>query len=354
MEVKKSVNPDAVVIYVSFLLFVLRLYVCRHMPPLYSGMDYYGYIELAKNIFHHLDFTVRWELDTPIQYPPFFSILVYLLTFLTKNFVASIQYISIFCASFYIVPLFSLVRKILNVQCAVLAAVFTTYYFGIQPCYLLNMDFFYSFLIIIICWFIWDILTDQTHQAGRCVLAGVLIGVAYLTKFSGILFGVAGMASIIYYYARHQQGLKAAAKYCGFLLLGAAPLLISYHLLLHNGSQGKVPSISTYAFYDGNYTYENGLDYREERISGLNEQGTEYSHILRIKAAGEYSFFFKHPMFVLDKYLWGLNKITQKMTFTVLPGGNIAKSRFYDLGPQGNKVFYELRGNGWDGILRDV
>ena len=351
---KRPVNPDAVIIYVSFILFLSRLYVCRHMPPLYSGMDYYGYIELAKNIFHHWDFTVRWELGSPVRYPPFFSVLIYLVTYLTRDFVASIQLISIFCASFYLVPLFSLVRNILNVYFAVFAAVFTTYYFGIQPCYLLNMDFFYSFLIIVICWLIWDTLTNRRYRAARYLLAGVLISIAYLTKFSGIIFGCAALASVLYYFVRHQKSLKDGLRYCGFLLLGAAPLIMAYQILTHHGPRVEAPSIATYAFYDGNYFYENGLDFREERISELNAQGTGYRHTDRLKAADEFSFLLKRPLFVADKYWWGLNKLTQAMTFSILPGGNIAVSRFDGIGPEGSRVFFALRGNGWDGVLRDV
>ena len=74
---KNPVNPYAVIIYVSFILFLLRIYACRYVLPEFTGMDYYGYVELGKNIFHRLDFTVNWELDSPIQYPPFFPILIY-------------------------------------------------------------------------------------------------------------------------------------------------------------------------------------------------------------------------------------------------------------------------------------
>jgi hypothetical protein len=351
---KKHLNCDAVILCISCVVFLLRLYACRFVHPLYSGMDYYGYIELAKNIFHHLDFTVRWELDTPIEYPPFFSILIYLLTYWTKNFITSIQLISIFSASFYLIPLFYLVRNILNIYSAFLAVAFAIYFFGIKPCYLLNMDFFYSFLMMIICWLIWDTLTHRNSQTGRFILAGFLVSLAYVTKFSGILFGYAGMASILYYFVRYQQDLGKGIKKSAWLILGAAPLFMTYHLLLEHNAHKQSPSIAAYAFYDGNYMYENGLDHREERMSEINAQGTEFGQIDRIKSRNEFDFLLKDPLFVWHKFLWGLNVISQDVTFTVLPGGNILKSKLIHIGPKGQQVFEMLKGNGWDGIVREV
>jgi len=351
---KAAVNADVIVIYVAGALFLLRLYACRFVVPGYDGMDYYGNIELAKNIFHHLDFTVHWELGGQIQYPPFFSILIYLLTFLTKNFVTSIQVISIFCVSFYIVPLFSLVRNILNIYLAGLAVVFTTYYFGIQPCQMITMDFFYSFLIIVICWLVWDTLTNHSREAWKYVLAGVLISIADLTKYSGMLFGMVSAASVLYYFTRHQQGLKAGIKYCALMLIGAAPLCITYHLLLNNNIQKKTPDIASYAFFDGNYVYQKGWIYRDQKISELNSEGTEYAYTAFLNNNNMFDYILKHPVFVLDKYLWGLNKITQEMTFTLLPGGNITKTRFYDIGPEGNREYNLIMKEGCNGILREI
>ena len=351
---KDPVDWQAVIIYISFLLFISRLYACRYIIPDFTGMDYYGYIELAKNIFHHLDFTVRWELDSPVRYPPFFSVLIYLLTYLTRDFVASIQLISIFCASFYLVPLFSLVKNILNVYFAVLAVIFTVYYFGIQPCYLLNVDFFYSFLVIIICWLIWDTLAHRSYQAARYLLAGVLISIAYLTKFSGIIFGCAALASVLYYFVRHQRSLKDGLRYCGLILLGAAPLIITYQLLLFHGSQSKMPSIAAYAFFDGNYVYEKGWEYREEKLSELNSDATEFEYISFLKNNDDIDFILKRPSFVLDKYIWGFKKMAQEITFGVFPGGNIAKTTFYKIGPQGKTIYDLLRIGNWNGILREV
>jgi hypothetical protein len=348
------VNPEAVIIYISCLVFVLRIYACRHVFPELSGMDYYGYIELAKNIFHEFNFTVSWELDSPVQYPPFFSILMYLLTCLTHNFVTSILLINIFSASFYLIPLFSMVRNMLNIYSASLAVVFAVYFYGIKPCYMLNMDFFYSFLVIVICWLIWDTLTHQSRRAGRYVLAGVLIGVADLTKYSGILFGLAGIASILYYFVHGQRDPGRGIKMSAWLLLGALPLIMTYHLLLMDHGPKAFPSIGARVFFDGNYVYDNGSDYREGKISEINPQGTEFTYAAFLKTNDFLDFSFKHPSYIFHKYKWGLNKITRDMTYTVLPVGNIAKSEFTKISPQGDKIIFELTNKGYISVLREV
>lgn len=94
------------IILVSFVVLLLRLYACQYINPLYTGMDYVGYLELGRNIFHHLDFTVPWEVGQPLVYPPLFSILAYWLTGVTKNFVTSIQLISMVSSSLLLIPLF--------------------------------------------------------------------------------------------------------------------------------------------------------------------------------------------------------------------------------------------------------
>jgi hypothetical protein len=355
MDLKKNnLNPGTVIIFVSCVVFWLRLYACRYVHPLHDSMDYYGYRELAKNIVHHLDFTVRWELDEPVRYPPLFPILVYLFTFLTKNFMTSIQLISVFSASFLLIPLFSLVRNILNVTSASFAVLFAIYYFGVKPCYMPNMDFFFSLLVIVICWLIWDTLTHRSLQAGRYILAGFLVSIAYLTKYSGGLFGLSAMASILYYFARNQGDFRRGLQMSAWLLLGAAPLMVGYHLMLNQSSPKQSPSIGTYAFYDGNYMYDKGWLNREEKMSELNAQGTQFGHIDRVNSLNEFDVMLKDPPYVFNKYLWGLDKMTQEMTFSVLPGGYIPKSKILKIGQNGDKVLYALMMDGWNDSLREV
>ena len=343
---KKIASLDVLLICCALLLFLARLYACQFMLPEFTGMDYYGYIELGKNIFHKLDFSVRWELGSPLEYPPLFSILIYLLTILTKNFITSIQFISILSASFYIIPLFSLVKNILNTYYAVLAVVFSTYYFGLKPCVELKSDFFFSFLVIIICWLLWDTLFHRRLQAGRYVLTGILISLAFLTKYSGAMLCYAGMISVLYYFLRLQRDIKTGFRMSSFILLGFAPLFVSYHLLLFNDPKAEIPSISAYTFFDGNYLYQGGLTYRNEKVSELDPGGTEFRYLSFLKSNNVLKFSLENPGFIFDKYKWGLEKNAEDLTFSVIPDGAFKKSRFFNIGPDGGRVLSPLIRNG--------
>lgn len=320
---KKIDDVDALIIGFSFLLFFLRLYFSQYMFPDFWSMDYYGYIELGKNIFNKFNFTVPWEIDHPLRFPPFYPILIHLLSCLNKNFIFSIICINSFCASFYIIPLYFLVKKILNIHSAILAAVFTTCYFGIDPSFRLHSDFFFSILFISICWLIFNILTYRSRQAVAYVLAGVLISFAYLTKYSGILICFTSIASILYYFARHEKDMKTAFKMSAFLLSGVVPLIIVYQLILYNNTKDKgfIPSNSAFTFFDGNYTYTANRDMvsRDERVYALDPSGKEFSYLSFLEKNNVLGFCLKQPFFVLNKYIWGLKENVMSISNTVYP-----------------------------------
>lgn len=324
---KNIVNSYAIIACVctSLLLFLIRLYICQYVTPWFYTSDYYGYIELGKNIFNKLDFTVDWELGNPTIYPPFFSILIYPLSFFTRNFIASIQYISIFSVSFYLIPLFFLVKNILNIPSAILAVVFAAFLVGIGPCFSLWSDYFYSFLILMICWLIWDTLSNRNQGIRRYIFAGILIGIAYLTKYSAVIFCFASVASILYYFTRYQHNIKAGFKMSAFLLLGAVPIVIIYHLLLYSNNKTDASNISAYTFFDGNYVYEGD---RNIKIIELNTEGTEFSHLTLVKSKGVLRFFLENPSFVFHKYIWGLKQNARFISFYISPSMRDIKENF--------------------------
>lgn len=321
---RKFINSTALIFCVSGLVFVSLLAARQRMHPLLSMMDYYGYSELAGNIFQRLDFTVRWELDAPLLYPPLFPVLAHLLTFLTGDFVRSIEYINIFSASFCLVPLFFLVRSIVNTWAAVLSVIFGVCYFGLKPCYDPRSDQFFCFLLVAICWYVWTILNDKEQRLWKYGLAGVLMSLAYLTKFSGLLFGLAGAASIFCWFSRRADGRREAVRKIAFLFLGAVPLVAGYHLLAFNSSRhAEVLSLSEYVFFDGNALYEGGAGLRERRMRELDPAGTEFGYVSFLKKNGPVSFTAKHPAFVFHKYVWGLKRVVQVIAARILPLMNV-------------------------------
>jgi hypothetical protein len=328
-RISRFVNPTALIFCASGVLFVSLLAACRRMHPWLNVMDYYGYSELAKNIFHRLDFTVRWELDAPLLYPPLFPMLAHLLTYATGDFVRSIEYINIFSASFLLVPLFLMVRGIANTWAALLSAVFGACYFGLKPCYDPRSDQFYCFLVIAICWYVWTMVNDEDQRNWKYAVAGVLVSLAYLVKFSGLLFLLAGAASIYCYFSRRENGRREAVRKIAFLLMGAAPLFACYHLLAFKSSRDSaVLSISAYTFFDANAIYEGGWGLRERRMRELDPAGTEFAYVSFLRRNSPMSFSVKHPAFVFRKYVAGLKRVVEVMAARTFPLGNVRSGGF--------------------------
>jgi hypothetical protein len=320
----RFINPITLILCISGIVFVSLLAARQHLRPLLSVMDYYGYSELARNIFQKLDFTVRWELDAPLLYPPLFPVLAHLTTFLTGDFIRSIEYINIFSASFCLVPLFLLVRRIVNTWAAALSVVFSVCYFGLKPCCDPRSDQFFCFLFIAICWYVWRILNDREQRCWKYVVAGVLMSLAYLAKHSGLLFLLAGAASIFWYFSRRENGRREAVQKVAFLFMGAAPLLVGYHLLALNSSRhSTVLSLSSYVFFDANAIYEGGLGLRERRMRGLDPSGMEFSYVSFLKKNSPMSFSLKHPAFIFHKYVSGLKRVVEVMAARTFPVANV-------------------------------
>ena len=60
-------------------------------------------------------------------------------------------------------------------------------------------DYFFAFLTITICLLIWEILIGQKPRMIYFFLAGLLVSIAYLTKFAAILFLPVNAISIFYF-----------------------------------------------------------------------------------------------------------------------------------------------------------
>ena len=108
-----------------------------------------------------------------------------------------------------------------------------------------------------------------------------------------------------------------------FLLLGVLPLFIAYHLLLYNNINKEAYSICAYTFFDGNYKYQGGNDYKRMKKYGLNLEGTEFNNEVFLKSHHVLNFILEKPLFVFDKYIWGsklmINNISSRV-FPLMPG----------------------------------
>ncbi|MDE2027697.1 MAG: glycosyltransferase family 39 protein [Candidatus Omnitrophica bacterium] len=110
------------------------------------------------------------------KYPPLFPIILYIVHFFTGDFIAAIQYINIFSISLCLIPLYFLVKNMLNVYSALCAVFFTSCFFAFYACAFLWPDYFFSLLIITICWLVWNALTRQRAKTVKFFLAGILNG----------------------------------------------------------------------------------------------------------------------------------------------------------------------------------
>lgn len=320
----KNVHKNIIngsVIAIAFIIFLIRLGFCAKtkMWAIVHGSDFNGYIELANNIFSRADFTVRWELDSPLFYPPFFSILIRVVSSWTNDPVTAIQYISVFSSSFCIIPLYFLVKSILNVYSGVMAAIFTVYFFGISPCTQLTSDYFFCFLIITSCWLLWNALNSSQYKEVKFIAVGILVGITYLTKFSGILLCALGAGSIFYYYSKQNGDIQKSLKMILLFILGFLPLFFTYQLIIHASPYQEDHSISAFTFFDGNYVYEGGNKYRDKKCYQLNAQGTEYDYISFLRTHTIWKFCLERPGFVVQKYFWDLGKQINYITENFFP-----------------------------------
>ena len=296
-------RSTVIIISISFILFLIRLFICQqpYSADIFS-YDFYVYTNLAKNIFKDFNFTAHWCLDNPIKYPPLFSVLIYFVTIFTKNSIVSIQYINAFSSSFCLVPLFLLVRDVLNKKLAVLAVIFMTCYYGIQrPCSDLFVDYLFSFLTITICWLTWRF--PKTKRLAYFILLGILIGLAYLTKYMGGIYCLVSAVSIFCYFIRQHDGLKIGLRMISFLLLGFLPIFIIYQSIFYEGKYHGVSDIGTCTFFDGNYKYEKKLIYN------LDSKGTEFELLSSHKNDSVLTFCVKHPRLVWNKYVNGFKRL---------------------------------------------
>jgi 4-amino-4-deoxy-L-arabinose transferase-like glycosyltransferase len=315
-----------IIISISFVLFLMIFFLDQAIyPEIIQSNDFFGYIELGRNIFNKLNFVVRWQLDNPIIYPPLFPILIYLLTFFTKDPLVSIQYLNAFSASFCLIPLFLVTKKLLNNISAFLVTIFMIYFFALnKPCYFFYSDYFFTFLTITVFWLIWDVLTRENQKAASFVFAGILISLAYLTKYHGMIYCLWAIILIFYFFRQNHYSLKTILKKISFLVLGFLPLFIIYHTLLYiNGSHEQACDAGTVLFIDGI------KGEREHQLYVLNPEGTEFNHLSDCRTFTPLSFCLKYPELVLRRYTKGSKIAFKIMTKRVFPFVFAKAKNFY-------------------------
>ncbi|HTZ11367.1 MAG TPA: hypothetical protein VMD04_03170, partial [Candidatus Margulisiibacteriota bacterium] len=315
-----------IIICTGFVLFLLISFLGQATyPEIVWSNDFFGYIELGRNIFNKLSFVVHWQLDNPIIYPPLFSILTHLLTLFTKNPLISIQYLNAFSASLCLIPLFLVTKKLLNNFSAFLVTIFMVYFLAQnRPCYFPYIEYFFTFLTLTVFWFIWDLLTRENKKAASFIFLGILISLAYLTKYHGIIYCLWAVILIFCFFRQGHYGLKVILKRISFLVLGFLPLFITYHTLLHiNGRDEEAGDAGVFLFMDGI------KGDREHQIYMLNPGGREFNYLSDCRSFTAFSFCSKYPELVQRRYVEGLKSTLRIMTRCVFPFKFAEKKYFY-------------------------
>lgn len=313
---------------ISFGLFVMAFFLRQATcPDIIWSNDFYGYIELGRNIFQDSNFVVRWQLDNPMIYPPLFSILIYLLTLLTKDPLAAIRYLNAFSASFCLIPLFLVSRKLLNTAAAVLVTVFMIYFFAMsRPCYNPYSDYLFAFFSVVVFWLMWDVLTREKQKASAYVALGVVISLAYLAKYQGAIYCLFAVVLIFCFLKRKAFSPKIIFKKISLLLLGFLPIFLMYHVALYNNTRHeKACDVHVAGFLHG----ITGTDDRERHLYILNPEGSEFNQLKDYRDYTVVSFCSRWPGLVLARYKVGLKQIFEIMTMAVFPFSFTKENRFY-------------------------
>lgn len=315
---------------ISFSLLLMAFFLKQAVyPEIIWTNDFYGFIELGKNIFRDFNFLVRWQLDNLMTYPPLFSIIIYLLTLLTKDPLASIRYLNAFSASFCLIPLFLVTRKLLNNFSAVLVTILMIYFFGLsRPCYDPCSDYFFTFLAMVIFWLLWGVMTKEKQGPSAYVFLGVVISLAYLTKFQGAIFFLLAAVLIFCFFKRKALPVKVILKKILFLMLGFLPLVLIYHACVYNNvRQEKIYAAHIVGFFDG----ITGMEERERTTYMLNSAGSEFNQLDECRAYTVASFCSRWPGLVLARYKRGFQKTSKIMTKIVFPFSFSGDENFYIL-----------------------
>ncbi len=314
-----------IIISIVFVLVLSALFKNQSpYPEIIFSNDFYGYIELGKNIFNGNNFLVRWSLDNLIKYPPLFSILIYILTYFTKDPLVSIQFLNAFSAGLCVVPLYLVTKKLFNRLSAFLAVAFMVYFLGLRkPCFNPYLDYFFTFLTITVFWFLWEILSNENAKPRHFVLAGMLISITYLTKYHGMIYAVLAVILIFSFFKHKKYRLNAILKRISFLFLGLLPLVILYHFILFiNSRHQQVSNSMNVLFFDG----INRLD-NKNKI--LNPEGNEFKLVSDYQRFTVASFCIKNPHLVLNNFVDNLKIAFKYMTKMVFPFAFAKKGNFY-------------------------
>jgi len=305
------------VIGISGAVFLSRLLLLGSVTPeLVHTADFDGYIRLGRQIFTDFNFVVTWYCDFFIAYPPFFSILIQLVTFIIKDPLEAIRLINIAGMSFAPVFLFMGARKIVSLPLALILVPLAHYQIGLmRPLLYLRVDNFFAFLTAVLFWLIWKTAHVPTRRPWIFLGTGFLISIVFLTKFHGVLYLVVAIISI-WLFQDKASGLSLRRK-AVLILAGFLPLYMAYQAIIHQAKDKYVfcdPAVAT--LIDTNNSFVNRND---NLLHALNDEGKEFIFWDKCRGNTVISIVQREWRIIFKKYFKGLTVICDRLPRVLLP-----------------------------------
>lgn len=183
----------ALFIIISISKIILSLLVTT--PTIYS--DEYIYIKMAQSFFQGLNFNIH---NTPTSnYPPLYPILLSL-TFLAGNVEYAyilMKILNSILTTAIIIPAYLIAKEFLEPKKAIIASVIITLLpmNFVFPAFIMSENLFYT-LFLTSLYLIYKSFTEKNNKYD--ILAGLFIGLTFLTRFAGISLILIVIAALLY------------------------------------------------------------------------------------------------------------------------------------------------------------
>ncbi|MBS3175065.1 glycosyltransferase family 39 protein [Candidatus Woesearchaeota archaeon] len=221
MKTKKLIYS---IIIITIIKFIFTLFIST--PTIYS--DEYVYIKTAQSFFQNLNFDVH-NLRI-LNYPPFYSILLSI-TFIFNDVKIAYIFMKLLNAIFsslIFIPAYLISRDFLDEKKSTLVSLIIAILpmsFAFTP-YIMSENIFYTLFLFSI-YFIYRSFTEKKYIYD--ILAGIFIGLCFLTRFAGVSLVFIVIALFIYKLIK-----KEYSEINKKLVMGLIVLLVIFPWIIRN------------------------------------------------------------------------------------------------------------------------
>jgi len=310
ITVFKNLNERQALVLLILVTFALRLYAVLMAQGIANDSTAYGF--MAKDFLkgHYIK-----GLSSPA--PPFYSLLIFLFSPDTAHVEIIGRFISLFFGTFTIIPLFFLVKKAIGRREAILSALLYAFHpYLVTYSGMLLTEPTYWGLVVFSVYFFWTGLEKQvTWKIG---LAGIFLGLAYLTRPEGIGYVLVYLIWIIVEGILKKGWFKKIAL-IGVLILSALIFVIPYVIYIHQET-GQWLISKKAKIAQNQFLNENAEEVNPSKGIEQNKPIEDNSKILRIaqNIVQFFPFVIYHYLRAYHFSLWlllffGLIRVRQKV-----------------------------------------